>query len=263
MGGQLVHRTSRHVALTPLGERFLADVRPAYERLATTLERAHRANRLLDGTLRLGIYFLVAGGPHLATIIGTFETRYPGCQVHVSDLPTLKPLDPLRRGDIDVMAMRLPLEQPDLVIGPILSREPRVLAVGQSHPLAGRTQVSVEDVADYLVLPLTEEPRETIRALIPHHTPGGRPIRRLRRAATSPYQVAELIAREKIVHPTVPSAAQYIGHNGIVYIPIQGLEPSRTALVWRRGSNDPRLREFVRTARELLRAARARTTRHD
>src|SRR5215213_1306682 len=55
VGGQLFTRTSRRVALTPLGERFLAQVRPPYEELAGVLERTHAGNRGLDGTLRLGL----------------------------------------------------------------------------------------------------------------------------------------------------------------------------------------------------------------
>src|SRR5919197_5792 len=42
LGGQLVHRTSRRVALTPLGERFQTEVRAAYDGLARVLERAPR-----------------------------------------------------------------------------------------------------------------------------------------------------------------------------------------------------------------------------
>lgn len=255
LGAELIHRTSRRVTLTVLGEGLLEELRPAYAQLTDVLERTRSANRGLDGVLRLGIYF-VAGGPQLRAIVAAFEQRYAGCHVQVSDLPMTDPLEPLRRGDVEVIAMRLPLEQPDLVVGPILTREPRVLALAADHPLAGRERVSIEDVAGYSVLPMTEQPRETLEALIPRHTPTGRPIRRLSRKAASVFQVSELIARGKIVHPTVPSAADQLGHRGIVYVPIAGLPPSRTALVWRRRSTDPRLREFIRAAREVLRPAR-------
>src|ERR671918_1834641 len=55
LGGQLVHRTSRRVQLTPFGERFLRDVRPALEQLDSVLERSHVAAQGLSGTLRLGL----------------------------------------------------------------------------------------------------------------------------------------------------------------------------------------------------------------
>ena len=65
VGGRLFHRTSRRVRLSPLGERFLAEVGPAYAALAHALEAAHLANRSLAGTLRLGLLVPMSGGPHL------------------------------------------------------------------------------------------------------------------------------------------------------------------------------------------------------
>jgi DNA-binding transcriptional LysR family regulator len=254
LGGQLLHRTSRQVTLTPLGERLLTELGPAYEHLVAVLERTRKSNRSLDGVLRLGIYG-VAGGPHLATIIDAFETRHRDCEVRVSELPFPDPLGPLRRGEVDALALRLPIDRPDITVGPILSREPRVLAVARDHPLAHRARVSLEDVADYSVAPL-DGPKELIEEFIPHRAPSGRLIRRSRHTRSA-YEVVALIARGKIVHPTVPSFAEYLGHPNVVYIPLTGMKPSRTALIWPRGTNDPRLREFVRITREVLRSARA------
>lgn len=258
LGGQLVHRTSRRVALTSLGERFLAEVRPAYGQLADVLERTSTANRSLGGVLKLGILYVMAGGPYWVRIIDTFETRHPDCDVQVSELSYADVLGPLRRGEIDLMAIRLPIERADLVVGPILSREPRVLAVARDHPLADRSQVSIEDVADYLVLPLGEFPEEMVRELVPHRTPSGRPIRRLDRRPLSPHEITRLVAAGRIVHPTVPSFADHFGHPDIVWVPITDMRPSTSGLVWRRQDSNPRLRGFVRITREVLRAANER-----
>src|SRR5918997_4929340 len=69
VGAQLVHRTSRRVQLTPSGERFLRDVRPALEQLDGVLERANAAAQRLEGTLRLGVLSGPTGGPHLLEIV--------------------------------------------------------------------------------------------------------------------------------------------------------------------------------------------------
>lgn len=42
----------------------------------------------------------------------------------------------LRRGDIDVLVTWLPVEEPDLTVGPALFSDSRVLAVAVGHPLA-------------------------------------------------------------------------------------------------------------------------------
>jgi DNA-binding transcriptional LysR family regulator len=154
------------------------------------------------------------------------------------------------------MATRLPLEQPDITVGPILSKEPRVLAVGRDHPLAERANVSVEDIADYRVIAADDLfPKELAEAFIARKTPNGRPIRRLRIPINDLNELIILVARGKIVHPTVPSFASYFGHPNVVYLPIVDMPPSSSALAWRRRDSDPRLREFIRVARDALRPA--------
>jgi DNA-binding transcriptional LysR family regulator len=253
LGSELVYRTSRSVTLTAVGERFRDELRPAYARLARVLERVDDGDA--PGTLRLGLLYPTAGGPHMAAIVSAFERSHPGCEVQLSELLLDDPLGPLRRGEVDVIATRLPLDSPDLVVGPVLSREPRVLEVARGHRLAEREQVSVEDLADCYVAPLTEFPEETVEAIVPHRTPRGRPIRRrrLRHTPRTPYEYEALVARGTIVHPTVASFADYYGHPGVVHVPISDMPPAKTGLVWRRRLSDPMLRDFVRIARAAIR----------
>jgi DNA-binding transcriptional LysR family regulator len=75
------------------------------------------------------------------------------------------------------MATRLPIDQPDIVVGPALASEPMVLAVAADHPLADRERVSIEEIAAYPVAPITDSPSELIDAVMPRTTPGGRRIR--------------------------------------------------------------------------------------
>jgi DNA-binding transcriptional LysR family regulator len=252
LGGRLVNRTSRSVALTPLGERFLDEAKPAYEQLRRALERTQASNHTLDGSLRLGLLAANSGGPHLTALLDLFEQRHPECEVIVSEVFFTDPLGPLRRGEINVMATRLPIEQPDLTVGPTLAREPMVLAVARDHPLADRHRVSIEELADYRVAPITDSPKELIDAVMPRRTPRGRQIRRLSRRPRTPHELTTLIVRGRIVHPTVPSFAEYFGHPGIVYVPISDMPPLKSGLVWVRRPFDPRVREFIRVAREVL-----------
>jgi DNA-binding transcriptional LysR family regulator len=261
LGGELFSRTSRRVSLTPLGERFLADVKPHYDALMATLERTHSAQRRLEGTLRLGLLAANSGGPHLTAIIETFEQLHPQCQVAVSEVFFSDPLGPLRRGEIDVMATRLPIEQPDLTVGPTLAREPLILAVADDHQLADRETVSLEEISDYLVAPITDSPKELIDAVMPRTTPSGRQIRRVTSRPTTPHEVTSLIARGKIVHPTVPSFAEYYGQPGIKYIPIADMAPLESGLVWRRRATDRRLREFIRVTQAVISTARETRSR--
>jgi DNA-binding transcriptional LysR family regulator len=63
LGGQLVHRSSRRVSLTPLGERFLAEIGPVLDQLAGIIERTQAANRRVEGTLRRASWPPTPAGP--------------------------------------------------------------------------------------------------------------------------------------------------------------------------------------------------------
>src|SRR5919198_1542937 len=253
LGGRLVHRTSRTVQLTALGERFREQVGVAHDQLAGVLERTEAASRDLSRTVRVGLFSGPAAGPRFFAIVQAFEARHPQCAVQIEDsFPGL--FDSLRRGEVEALATWLPHGQPDVVVGPTLTREPRVLAVGPEHPLAGRSEVSIEDVADYATIEMAPVPKELHEAWIPSRTPKGRRIRRQRMEEVTMNELAYLVRAGKLVHPTVASAARFWGHPDLVYVPIVDMPPLRSALVWRRGLRDPTLREFVRVARELLAA---------
>src|SRR6266540_2033115 len=180
IGGRLFLRTSRRVSLTPLGEQLAARMRPAYEQLERAFSDTHNEAAGLSGPLRIGTSTPVNYGPHFLEIVKTFEARHPDCQVITTETGLGDDQFAwLRRGDLDLLAMRLPISEPDVTVGPVLSREPRVLAVAGDHPLAKRMSVSVEDLADYVLQYSSALPREMIDAFVPPRTPSGRPIRRV------------------------------------------------------------------------------------
>lgn len=250
LGERLVHRTSRRVALTAPGERFRAEIAPPFAQLTSALERTviHR----LRGPLRLGLRYPNFGGDELLRVIDAFEARHPLCEVQVAATPPDDPGGPLRRGEIDLVAMPV-LREPSgayVVVG-MLDTEPRVLAVARDHPLAGRRQVELEDLGDYQVVAPRVLPDDHQEAWVPLWTPSGRPIERHSQRPGTFDEMALLVARGKVVYPTVPASAPYFGPPNIVCIPLMGLPPVRKVLLALRGEWNPRLREFIRIAREV------------
>lgn len=264
IGAELVHRTSRKVVLSSAGESLRAAIAGPYDALRAALEQAQRASVSVAGELRLGLFSPTDAGPELHQVIDAFERRYERCRVVVLDLLLrVDGIEAILDGIVDVGAARLPVTHPDIVIGPTLALEPRVLAVARDHPLASRERVSIEDVADYEVAPLRQGFRaELVDGLVPVATPSGRPIRRVSiellrsESDTSvpigPLHVAALVARGRIVHPTVPSFAERWGHSHVVYVPITDLPPSRTAIVYAKRSLTATIRAFLDVATDVL-----------
>jgi DNA-binding transcriptional LysR family regulator len=259
LGAQLVHRTSRRVELTPDGAAFLRDVRPAYDELAAALHRAQGRASAIRGTLRLGLFSGPSGGPHLLALISAFEARHPGAKVDVAQVSWDDPFAQLRAGALDLVASWIPLEQADLVVGPVLSRQPRVLAVARAHPAAARERMSAEDLAGERLARFPGWPPELDESWTPTRTPAGAPIAAapLQPGDRTPLGIAARVARGELVHLTVADAAPSVGALDIAFVPVDGLPPLRSALVWRRRAKDPRLREFVRVASDVVRAARS------
>jgi DNA-binding transcriptional LysR family regulator len=138
VGGRLFDRTSRRVVLTPLGEEFLRRIGPAFDGMREAFEETRQIATGVAGELRLSMYTPVNGGPHLTEIIKTFEARYPACHVVVTDTSARRDQFAwLRRNYVDLLAIRLPVPHPDVTVGPVLSREPRIVAVAADHPLGG------------------------------------------------------------------------------------------------------------------------------
>jgi len=250
LGGRLYDRTSRRVRLTPLGAKLRAGLLPAYEQLRDAYLDVHEMATGVAGPLRLGMYSRANGGPLLNEIVRCFHDRHPACHVELIETGFERDqFDWLRHDDADLLAMRLPLDQPDLVIGPILSDEERVVVVAHDHPLAGRDHVDYEDLAPY-ALPDGSLPREMMEAFAPSHTPSGRTLRRVRTHGI--HEALMRVATGEVVHPTIRPFLDYYPHPDVTAVPIRDLPNSQTALVWLRTNHSQKVTAFADVAREML-----------
>lgn len=82
IGLPLLHRTTRHVALTEAGERFLAEVQPAANAIAGSLDNLANLSGRPSGTLRLLIHH-IAAREVLTPVLPDFLAAYPDINVEV------------------------------------------------------------------------------------------------------------------------------------------------------------------------------------
>jgi LysR family hydrogen peroxide-inducible transcriptional activator len=114
LGGMLLERSPRQVALTTFGEAAAPRVRDIL-RLVDELEDLARASRgRLVGRLRIGMIPTVA--PYLLPeVIGNLTRMHPELDIHVRETLTPKLIQELAHGQLDTAIVALPVSEPSLV----------------------------------------------------------------------------------------------------------------------------------------------------
>ncbi|GLZ09092.1 LysR family transcriptional regulator [Actinomadura sp. NBRC 104412] len=249
LGVALFDRTSRRVALTPVGRRLREDLQQAIDLLHEGLARAEAAGLGAGRTLRLGVFG--HAGHELRPLIDALRTRHPGIDVQFNEINGSDPFTALRTGDSDVNVLWLPVAEPDLTVGPTVLTGARVLAVSADHPLAERGTASLEDLADNHVVDLgPNAPEYWVASMVPTRTPSGRRIPRGPIARTF-HEILSLVASGQCVHPLGEIAARYNNPPGIVFLPVHDAPTLQWALTWRTTDDSPTIRALARTAAEL------------
>ncbi|GAA2404933.1 hypothetical protein GCM10010191_10850 [Actinomadura vinacea] len=152
---------------------------------------------------------------------------------------------------MDVLVSWLPVEEPDLTVGPALFTEPRVLLAATGHELAGRGSVSLEALGDFGVLrPSTALPDYWEDAFVPFETPSGRPIER-GPAVREMDDILTIVGTGEAVHHLGAHAARYYARPGVLYLPLRDTPRLRWGLVWRSDAETEPIRALARVARDL------------
>ncbi|UCM89676.1 LysR family transcriptional regulator [Streptomyces marincola] len=247
IGGALFDRSSRRsVQLTPLGQILRDDLRPVYAGLLTSLERARLAAQGVTATLRISM--LPFNLPDLYPHWRAFRARHPQWQLQVRPASYIDPIARLRAGEMDVLVAWLPVEEPDLTVGPALFHDPRVLAVCADHELAERSTVSLETLADFPHATAPQMPDYWEDAYLPFHTPRGRPVERVN-SVTAPDELINLVGTGEIVHPFPTHVTQYWAMTHIRWLAIPDMPALSYALVWQ----TERENDLIRALAEVVR----------
>ena len=249
LGVTLFDRTSRRVALTPVGRRLREDLQQALDLLHEGLARAEAAGLHAGQTLRLGVFG--HAGHELRPLVDAFRAGHPGVDVQFGEINGFDAFTALRTGAHDVNVLWLPVAEPDFTVGPTVLTSGRVLAVAADHPLAGRGTASLEDLADNHVVDLgPDAPEYWVASMVPTRTPSGRRIPRGPVARTF-HEVLSLVAAGHCVHPFGEVAARYTSPPGIVFVPLSDAPPLEWALTWRSTDDSSTIRALAQTAADL------------
>ncbi|MFI8074038.1 LysR family transcriptional regulator [Streptomyces sp. NPDC086033] len=242
LGARLLDRTPQGARLTPAGERFLLRA----QALLQAARHAELAVREEAETERIAIGYVE--DLVITTAVEELRRRHPDAEIATRHL-SCRGVGALSDKRVDALIARapLPLADDDLFTTP-LYEEPRMLVVPRGHPLADRTSVTAEELADEEAAPCAFETADwaSYRIL----GAGVPPIE-------SYEDKLELVAsgRAIAVLPVGDRRSSLRPH--LVTVPIEGAPPSQVLLVSRKDDPNPMIRNLRLAARAVLTAQAA------
>jgi DNA-binding transcriptional LysR family regulator len=241
VGATLLVRSSRGVEVTAAGAVLLREARPVLAQAARAVDAVRAAGR---PALRVGFLSSVANYV-MPPVVRAFRERHPDVDLHVEDVAIATLVERLRAGELDAGLSRPP--QVDDLETEVVLREPVAAVLPEEHPLAGREQIALADLAGdpWVLTPRASWP--------PWHRKYDEDFARARfrprvvQRGTSPQNLLALVAAGVGV-TRLPLSARSLRDTGVAFVPLAGDE-AEVVLAWRPGTTNPALpllREVVR-----------------
>lgn len=253
----LFRRNQREVTLTPEGSAFFHEAREILIRVDRAVASALKSSQGVSGTLTIGLCGPTAAA-YLPTLIRKFRTRFPGVTTALRELAPSLQIEGLLNGQIDIAFTRgVPAEsKPSLFHEPFV-REPLIVAMAKSHPLATEQTIAPSRLAkERLIVYCHEGAPEVFDAF----------VAMCKRAKFSPkigdtphawQSILTMVEADEGVG-IVPSSTQYLRSNDVVFRPLADKRAKvELIFVWRRSESSSVTDTFL----TLLRAKRTELQR--
>jgi LysR family hydrogen peroxide-inducible transcriptional activator len=144
LGAILFERGQNEVRTTPVGEQIVAQAERVLSEANLVKELADAAGDPLAGPLRLGAIYTI--GPYLLPkLVPLIKERAPKMPLMIEESFTDRLLESLKRGDLDVAVLALPIAEPGLVAQAVYDESFRVL-VPSGHAWAKKKNVSPDEL---------------------------------------------------------------------------------------------------------------------
>jgi DNA-binding transcriptional LysR family regulator len=246
LGATLLERTSRGVRLTPVGAVLLREAHALLAQAERATAAVRRAAEGEEGELRVGFLSSVANYL-MPPLVRAFRARHPGVALQAQEVPIARLVAGLREGELDAGLTRPPLV--DDIATEVVLTEPVAAALPAGHPLAGREQLELAELAE-------ESWVLTARASWPpwHRLydevfarAGFAP--RVVQRGTSPQNLLALVAAGVGV-TRLPVSSRSLRDSGVAFVRLAGDEAA-VVLAWRAASAPPALAPFAAIVREV------------
>lgn len=257
LGVALVERTSRHVALTPAGQRFLKDSRTVLARFNEACRDARLVAEGQKGELRFG-FMMHAAHRTVPRIVAGFSALRPEIRMILAETT---PADIERRllvGELDAAVTFAGRDMPQLDSIPIFT-DRLCLVTAPGHPLAARSEIGAEDLGGEALIAAPGSVAATLRRAIDDYVASGGLVPEFRFEPQLQATILSLVAAGLGV-ALVPESICDAGDPDIVARPLVDAPRLEVVLKIPRGRDNPALAPLVELVREQSRASAALST---
>jgi DNA-binding transcriptional LysR family regulator len=144
LGVRLVERTTRSVALTPIGRDFLPRARRLLADLATALVEIRETGKALRGDVSIACV-PTEGVQYLPRVIQRYAALYPNNRIKILDHASFRVAEAVLRREAEFGITLLGSHDPELVSVPLL-KDRFVLVCRDDHPLARKKKLAWKDL---------------------------------------------------------------------------------------------------------------------
>lgn len=254
---RLFLRTTRNVSLTEAGAAILEDARALVAQADRFEARIRTVRRAETAILKVGAIDSAAAGlmPQLMRLL---RAAHPEIEIQLIEQKTIHLLPRLLSGSLDIAFVRPPDIRDPRIHFQTLFFETAVVAVPETHPLAGRGEVMIEDLADVpLIVPDRRSRPHSHDLTIKLLTDAGLAAR-IAQVAEEKHTIVNLVATGTGL-AIVPRWASRIAVAGVTFVPLRIPEgTSRSKLIlaaaWARGTRDDQRDTLLAVLDENLRA---------
>lgn len=237
LGVVLLERSTQRVSLTAAGEAFLDDVGPVIVAADDAIRRVRQGER---GASALTIGFMPGLSLHHA--VRSVRDEHPQAMIEVRELTWANQADLVRDGTVDVALVRRPIDTTGLRLQRVVA-DPRGVLLASDHPLARKTAISLEELADLPVIRHRHGGAWDDYWMVSPRPDGSIPIAGPM-VESIPEKLAVVASGAAITFVPRSASRVYI-HPDVVWVPVTDIDDSQVALAWLMGRRSRLLTSFA------------------
>jgi DNA-binding transcriptional LysR family regulator len=242
LGGRLVERNSRSVALTAAGERFFADAKAILAAVQQAQDNARAVAHGQAGTLAVG-FTMCAAYSVVPGYARTFAATYPAVDLRLREIVSGDLAGQVLAGRIDAAIMFPRIGNAGLSARTVL-REPLCVALPRSHPCARRHNLKIAQFSrDAFVLASADVAPSLHGAIVEHCRRGG--FEPDIRFEVQLQQTVLSLVDEAAGIALVPASMSRIQFGNVVFRSLADAPMIELVLAWLPGNRNPCLARFL------------------